>query len=49
MGDSAQLLKSVRQVLFTLPDDVKVYPGHGPETSVGFERRNNPFAGDFVA
>lgn len=49
LGDSATLLKSVRQVLFKLPDEVKVYPGHGPETSIGFERTNNPFAGDFIA
>jgi glyoxylase-like metal-dependent hydrolase (beta-lactamase superfamily II) len=27
----------------TLPDDVKVFPGHGPATSIGEERRNNPF------
>ncbi|MFN4252271.1 MAG: hydrolase, partial [Deinococcus sp.] len=29
--------------LLTLPDDTAVYPGHGPRTSVGHERRSNPF------
>lgn len=47
-GDSPQLLKSIREVLFKLPDNVKVYPGHGPETTIGFEKKNNPFAGEFV-
>ena len=42
-GDLNQLLTSIRQKLFTLPDSFKVYPGHGPATSIGFERRNNPF------
>ena len=42
-GDLDQLLASIREKLFTLPDSFKVYPGHGPATSIGFERRNNPF------
>jgi glyoxylase-like metal-dependent hydrolase (beta-lactamase superfamily II) len=33
---------SLRRFL-TLPDDLRVYPGHGPETTVGQERRTNPF------
>ena len=37
------LLNSIMQKLMTLPDDVKVYSGHGPETFIGVERRNNPF------
>ena len=37
------LMKSIREKLFTLPDDVVVYPGHGPETTIGHEKRYNPF------
>lgn len=43
MGDHETLLNSIRQKLFILPDDVKVYSGHGPSTSIGFEKQNNPF------
>jgi hydroxyacylglutathione hydrolase len=42
-GDPAQLLESIREKLFTLPDDVIVYPGHGEPTTIGFEKENNPF------
>ena len=42
-GDLDQLLASIREKLFILPDNFRVYPGHGPATSIGFERRNNPF------
>lgn len=42
-GDYSTLLNSIRQKLFTLPDDVTVYPGHGEFTSIGFEKQNNPF------
>lgn len=42
-GDHATLIKSIQTQLFTLPDEVKVYSGHGPETSIGFEKMNNPF------
>ncbi len=42
-GDHAQLLASVRRELLTLPDVTRVLPGHGPETTVGAERRTNPF------
>lgn len=39
----AQLMASLRNKLMTLPDDTKVYPGHGPETTIGLEREWNPF------
>ena len=39
------LLQSIRTKLFTLPDDTIVLPGHGPETTVGIEKRSNPFVG----
>lgn len=42
-GNLRQLLDSIRAQIFTLPDDTKVYPGHGPATTVGFEKRTNPF------
>lgn len=42
-GDYEVLLRSIRTRLFTLPDTTVVYPGHGPETSIGVERARNPF------
>ncbi|WP_022656539.1 MBL fold metallo-hydrolase [uncultured Desulfovibrio sp.] len=48
-GNQATLLHSIVDVLFKLPDDTAVYPGHGPATSIGDERRNNPFCGEFGA
>ncbi|RFS22493.1 MBL fold metallo-hydrolase [Chitinophaga silvatica] len=42
-GNHATLLKSIREKLFVLPDEVRVFPGHGPSTSIGFEKRTNPF------
>jgi len=42
-GDYNTLINSIHQKLFSLPDDVVVYPGHGPETSIGFERKTNPY------
>ena len=42
-GSYKTLLASIKEKLLTLPDDTVVYPGHGPSTSIGFERENNPF------
>ncbi len=42
-GNHAQLLTSIRENLFVLPEDVTVYPGHGPTTTIGYEKVNNPF------
>jgi hydroxyacylglutathione hydrolase len=42
-GNHATLIESIHHKLFTLPDDVTVYPGHGPETTIGFEKRTNPY------
>ena len=42
-GNTKQLLQSVNDRLLTLPDETKVLPGHGPSTSIGEERENNPF------
>ncbi|MBQ7608196.1 MAG: MBL fold metallo-hydrolase [Desulfovibrionaceae bacterium] len=48
LGDSDTLLTSIRTKLFTLPDSTRVYPGHGPETSIREEKQNNPFCGEFA-
>jgi glyoxylase-like metal-dependent hydrolase (beta-lactamase superfamily II) len=42
-GSLEQLLKSVSEKLFTLPDDTIVYPGHGPSTTIAREKAHNPF------
>ncbi len=42
-GDYDTLISSVRQKLFVLPDDTKVLCGHGPETTIGREKKFNPF------
>ena len=42
-GNHDQLISNIREKIFTLPDDCKVYPGHGPATSIDFEKENNPF------
>ena len=42
-GDHETLLTSIRERLFVLPDETKVYSGHGPATTIGYEKRNNPF------
>lgn len=42
-GDYALLLKSVRERLQLLADDTVIYPGHGPESIMAFERKNNPY------
>ncbi|MDR3320377.1 MAG: MBL fold metallo-hydrolase [Desulfovibrio sp.] len=47
LGDHATLLRSIYEKLFVLPEDTKVFPGHGPTTTIGEEIRNNPFCGDF--
>lgn len=42
-GDFDQLISTIKEKLFPLGDDVTVYPGHGPETSIGREKAMNPF------
>jgi hydroxyacylglutathione hydrolase len=44
-GSFEALRNSIRNKLFKLDDSVRVYTGHGPETSIGEEKRNNPFVG----
>ena len=45
-GSFDVLKKSIFEKLFILAEDTVVYSGHGPETSIGFEKNNNPFLGD---
>ena len=45
-GDFATLVRSITQQLWPLGDDVRFVPGHGPMSTFGDERRNNPFVGD---
>lgn len=45
MGDYETLIKSIKQKLFLLPDNVIVYSGHGEETTIGKEKIFNPFVG----
>jgi glyoxylase-like metal-dependent hydrolase (beta-lactamase superfamily II) len=42
-GSHEQLLESIRKKLFALPEDVIVYPGHGPHTTIGHEKNCNPY------
>lgn len=42
-GNFDTLINSIHKKLFVLPDDVMVYPGHGAPTTIGFEKKNNPF------
>lgn len=42
-GNHQQLINNIETKLFLLSDDCKVYPGHGPATTIGFEKQNNPF------
>ena len=42
-GDHDALLSNIQEKVYTLPEDVVVYPGHGPSTTIGHEKKNNPF------
>jgi len=42
-GSHSQLIASIKDKLFTLPDDTVVYPGHGPQTTIAHEKTGNPF------
>lgn len=42
-GDYDQLIHSIKTEILTLPDDTRIYPGHGSPTSVAFEKLNNPY------
>lgn len=42
-GNFDQLIASIKSALFTLPDNTIAYPGHGPSTTIGYEKQTNPF------
>ncbi|MBF0144060.1 MAG: MBL fold metallo-hydrolase [Magnetococcales bacterium] len=42
-GEHRQLIRSIKERLLTLPDDTVCFPGHGPTTTIGEERRRNPY------
>lgn len=43
------LLRAIKTKLFNLPDDTVVYPGHGQETTIGEEKKENPFVGEYAS
>ncbi len=45
-GDWNKLVDSVKNKLYKLPDDTKIYPGHGDPTTIGHEKKNNPFVSE---
>ena len=45
-GNMGQLIDGIRGKLFALPDETRVFPGHGPPTTIGAERAGNPYVGD---
>lgn len=42
-GNHNLLISNIKEKLFLLPDDCTVYPGHGPETTIGYEKQHNPY------
>lgn len=42
-GNARTLMRSIKERLYVLPGEVMVYPGHGPKTSIGYEKENNPY------
>ena len=44
-GSYETLMESIKTQLYKLPDNTMVYPGHGPETNIGYEKQYNPFVG----
>ena len=48
-GDYRTIMRSIRERIFTLPVETVVHPGHGPRTSIGDEKRSNPFLSDIIS
>lgn len=47
-GNHEDLIRSIRERLWPLGDDVRLFPGHGPTSTFGAERRTNPYVGDHL-
>ncbi|MEP6614973.1 MAG: MBL fold metallo-hydrolase [Ginsengibacter sp.] len=47
-GDHDTLIQNIQRKLLSLPGEVKVYSGHGPFTTIGLEKKSNPFVGDLI-
>ncbi len=47
-GNGREIMNSLNEKVLTLPEDVKVYPGHGPTTDIAYEKANNPYAGGLL-
>lgn len=45
-GDQTTLVESIKKEMFSLPDETLIYCGHGPETTIGHEKKHNPFVGE---
>lgn len=45
-GSMSSIVRSIREKLFILPDETKVYPGHGDSTTIGYEKKYNPFVAE---
>jgi glyoxylase-like metal-dependent hydrolase (beta-lactamase superfamily II) len=45
-GDFSLLARSIREKIYTLPPETRIYPGHGPETTAGREMKTNPFVNE---
>ena len=45
-GDTQLLLKGIKSKLLTLPEDTRIYPGHGPSFTIGREKKSNPYVGE---
>lgn len=48
-GNCETMVRTIQTKIYALPDDTIVYPGHGPATTIGFEKKNNPFVKSCVA